>query len=173
MASPRGKWSRSAAAPLLLHMPRNFAEHPFVTCVGSEDRPYRMHRAEFAYDTGYPGEPLPVIRIGAEFRPVSGTAGVEFDQIIADTGADTTALRRDDCQLLQLDPEQGIPAVMTGVGGGSANTLAFSFGSTWTATNMSANCTRISLVMNASWHDVLNSLDVLFRGPRGVVVFNP
>ncbi len=153
-------------------MPRELAEHPFVTCVGSEDRPYRMRRAEFAYDTGYPGEPLPVIR--AEFRPVSGTAGVEFDQIIADTGADTTALPWDDCQLLQLDPELGIPAVMTGVGGGSANTLGFLV---WV--HLDGNDYECQLhadfvgTERILGRDVLNSLDVLFRGPRGVVVFNP
>ena len=46
------------------------AEHPYVICVGREDEPYRMRRTNFAYDTSYSGEALPVIR--AEFRRLSG-----------------------------------------------------------------------------------------------------
>jgi hypothetical protein len=58
--------------------------HPFLICVGREEQPCRIRRAVFPYDTAYPGEALPVLRV--EFRPASGSAGVVLDQVIADTG---------------------------------------------------------------------------------------
>ena len=70
---------------------RDSGLHPFVIRVGHEDAPwYRIRRASFAYDTGYPGAALPVVR--AEFRPVSGSTGLVLDRVIPDTGADTTTL---------------------------------------------------------------------------------
>src|ERR1022692_4107765 len=83
----------------------------------------RVMPATFAYDTSYAGEALPVIR--AEFRRFSGVAGLALDEVIADTGADTSALPWADCQTLQLDPTQGVPGLMSGVAGGSATTLGF------------------------------------------------
>jgi hypothetical protein len=72
------------------------AEHPYVACVGRENEPPRMRRVSFAYDTAYAGEALPVIR--AEFRRCRGGRGVVLDQVILDTGADTSALPWVDCQ---------------------------------------------------------------------------
>ncbi|MBI2323013.1 MAG: hypothetical protein HYU88_13210 [Chloroflexi bacterium] len=57
---------------VVFHAAHQAAEHPYVICVGREDEPYRMRRANFAYDTSYPGEALPVIR--AEFRRFSGVS---------------------------------------------------------------------------------------------------
>ena len=73
---------------MVLHAARQAAEHPYIICVGREDEPYRMRRTSFAYDTSYRGEALPVLRI--EFRQFSGATGLAFDQVIADTGADTS-----------------------------------------------------------------------------------
>src|SRR5438876_12233286 len=58
--------------------------HPFLICVGREDEPCRIRRATFAYDAGYPGEALPLIRV--EFRQASGSPGVVLDRVIPDTG---------------------------------------------------------------------------------------
>src|SRR5436189_89164 len=74
---------------VVFHAAHQAAEHPYVICVGREDEPYRMRRASFAYDMSYPGEALPIIR--AEFRRVSGVAGMMLESVIADTGADTSA----------------------------------------------------------------------------------
>ena len=63
--------------------------------------------------------------IRAEFRRLSGVPGLVLDQVIPDTGADTTALPWVDCQSLQLNPAQGVPGLMSGVAGGSATTLGF------------------------------------------------
>jgi hypothetical protein len=49
-----------------------------------------MLRANFAYDTNYPAEALPVIR--AEFRRFRVVPGLMLDHVIPDTGAGTTAL---------------------------------------------------------------------------------
>jgi hypothetical protein len=105
---------------VVFHAAHQAAEHPYVICVGRENEPYRMRRANFAYDNSYPGEALPVIR--AEFRRISGSQGLMLDQVIPDTGADTSALPWADCQQLQLNPAQGVPGLMSGVAGGSATT---------------------------------------------------
>ena len=50
----------SGASPVeVLHAAQQSGKHPFVICVGREDKPTRMRRAAFAYDTTYPGEALP------------------------------------------------------------------------------------------------------------------
>lgn len=107
----------------VFHAAEASGDHPFVTCVGREDEPTRMRRAGFAYDPSYPGEPLPILDV--EFRPVTGLSGIVLDQVIADTGADASALPWADCQRLQLDPAKGRPGRMSGVAGGAAAMLFF------------------------------------------------
>src|SRR3954468_13969410 len=119
-----GKVVAAGKRPVVVfHAAHQAAAHPFVTCVGREEQPYRIRRATFGYDASYSGEALPVIR--AEFRWVSGAPGLMLDKVIPDTGADTSALPWADCQRLQLDPAQGVPGLMTGVAGSSATTLGF------------------------------------------------
>lgn len=60
-----------------------------------------------------------------EFRPASGSSGVILQQLIADTGADASALPWADCQQLGLDPTRGRPVQMSGVAGGVAMSLLF------------------------------------------------
>jgi hypothetical protein len=119
-----GKVIASAKSPAeVVHAAHRLGGHPFVTCVARENEPIRMRRASFAYDAAYPGEALPVIDV--EFRSVSGAAGQLLARVIPDTGADASALPWSDCQLLNLDPTQGVPALMGGVGGSAAATVAF------------------------------------------------
>jgi predicted aspartyl protease len=177
----RGQWIgfaggavvASGTRPVVVfHAAHQVAKHPYVICVGREAEPYHMRRASFTYDTSYPGEPLPIIR--AEFRRQSGTPGLVLDQVIPDTGADTTALPWADCQQLQLDPAQGVPGLMSGVAGGSATTLGFLV---WV--HLDGN--EYPCQLHADFvgnerilgRDVLNSLEILFRGPSGEVVVNP
>jgi hypothetical protein len=146
--------------------------HPFVTCVGRENEPCRMRRASFAYDASYPGEPLPILTI--EFRPVSGLPGVLLDRVIADTGADASALPWTDCQRLQLDPAQGRPGQMGGAAGGTAPTLLFRV---WVHVDGQEHPCRLQADFVGSerilGRDVLNRLETLFRGPSGEVIINP
>ncbi len=51
--------------------------HPFVVSVGREHEPTRMRRAEFAYDSEYPDEALPVVTV--EFRKDVSAVGVVMD----------------------------------------------------------------------------------------------
>ncbi len=93
----------SGTSPVaVFHAAEASGRNPFVTCVGREDEPTRMRRVSFAYDSSYSGEPLPILT--AEFRPVSGSPGVTLDRVIADAGADASALPWTDCQGLQLTP---------------------------------------------------------------------
>jgi predicted aspartyl protease len=168
-----GKVVATGARPVVvLHASRQVAAHPYVTCVGKEDQPFRVRRAAFSYDSTYAGEPLPVLPV--EFRPNSGQPGLMLDQVIADTGADTTILPWADCQQMQLDPALGTPDLLLGVAGGATTTLSFLI---WTYLDgteypcqLLADFAGRDRILG---RDVLNSLEVLFRGPRGELVVNP
>ncbi len=148
------------------------AEHPFVVCVGREEEPYRMRRVNFGYDTSYPGEALPVVCV--EFRRLLGATGLVLDRVILDTGADVSAIPWADCQRLQLNPAQGVPGLISGVAGGSATTLGFLV---WVFLDGKEYACQLHTDFSGSerilGRDVLNSLEVLFRGPTGEVVVNP
>ncbi len=163
----------SGSSPVaVFHAAEASGLHPFVTCVGKEDEPSRMRRASFPFDASYPGEPLPVLPI--EFRPVSGSAGVLLDRVIADTGADASALPWADCQRLHLDPTLGRPSQLSGVAGGAAMSLLFRV---WVHLDgqeypcrLQADFVGHERILS---RDVLNRLEALFRGPAGEVVVNP
>jgi hypothetical protein len=59
------------------------------------------------------------------FRSASGAFGVVLDRVIADTGADASALPWEDFQQLRFDPALGRPGWMGGVGGSAAPTLFY------------------------------------------------
>jgi hypothetical protein len=156
----------------VLHAGVGSGRHPFVTCVGHEDQPTRIRRASFGYDASYPVEPLPVL--SAEFRSTSGSAGVTLDRVIPDTGADATVLPWSDCQLLSLDPSAGVPGRIGGIGGGSAVTLTFRI---WVWLDGTEYPCRVQADLRGRerilGRDILNRLEILFRGPAGEVVVNP
>ncbi len=163
----------SGTSPVaVFHAAEATGRNPFVTCVGREDEPTRMRRASFAYDGSYPGEPLPILTL--DFRPVSGSPGVPLDRVIADTGADASALPWPDCQRLQLDPARGRPIQMSGVAGGAALALLFR---AWVFLDGQEYPCRLHADFAGHerilGRDVLNRLEALFRGPAGEVVVNP
>ena len=163
----------SGSSPVaVFHAAESAARSPFVTCVGREEEPVRMRRVSFAYDGSYPGEPLPIITL--EFRRASGAPGTILDRVIADTGADASALPWLDCQRLQLTAAQGRPGWMGGVAGGTAPTLHFRV---WVYLDGQEYPCRLQadLVGNERilGRDVLNRLEMMFRGPAGEVVVNP
>jgi predicted aspartyl protease len=156
----------------VLHAAQRTGRHPFVTRVGHEDTPQRMRRSTYSYDSAYPGEPLP--RVAVDFRTAPGGPGATFEDAIPDTGADASALPWADCQALQLDPEEGVPALMGGVGGSSAATVVWAAYATidgveypcWLQADFAGDERIVG-------RDLLNQLEVLFRGPAREVVLNP
>jgi hypothetical protein len=146
--------------------------HPFFICVGREDEPSRIRRAAVPYDARYPGEALPLIRV--EFRLTSGSPGIVLDRVIPDTGADASLLPWADCQLLQLTPALGAQGLISGVAGSSVATLAFLI---WAWLDGQEYPCRLQADFAGSerilGRDVLNRLEILFRGPVGEVVVNP
>ena len=161
---------RSPAA--VFHAAEATGRSPFVTCVGRENEPVRMRRVSFPYDGSYPGEPLPILTL--EFRPVSGAPGVTLDRVIADTGADASAVPWADCQGLHLTAAQGRPSWMGDVAGGAAPTLHFRV---WVYLDGQEHPCRLQADFLGSerilGRDVLNQLEILFRGPIGEVIVNP
>lgn len=163
----------SGTSPVaVFHAAEATGRHPFVTCVGREDEPCRMRRTTFAYDTGYPGEPLPTLAV--EIRPASGIPGVVLDRMIADTGADASAVPWSDCQQLQLDPALGRPGQMAGIAGGAVFSLQFRV---WVFVDGQEFPCRLQADFGGTerilGRDVLNQLEVLFRGPVNETVINP
>ncbi|HEX3148180.1 MAG TPA: hypothetical protein VHR66_08845 [Gemmataceae bacterium] len=146
--------------------------HPFFICVGREDEPTRIRRVSFPYDASYPGEALPLATV--EFRQTSGSPGLVLDRVIPDTGADASILPWSDCQLLQLDPAMGAQSLISGVTGSAAATLAFQI---WAFVDGRDYPCRVQadFVGNERilGRDVMNRLEILFRGPSSEVVVNP
>ena len=177
----RGQWIgfadgvviASGSSPVtVLHAAEESGRHPFLICVGKEEEPCRIRRVSSPYDAGYPGEALPLISV--EFRQAGGSPGVILDRVIPDTGADASVLPWADCQLLQLDPQSGVQSLISGVAGGSAATLAFRI---WVRLDGQDYPCRVQADFAGSerilGRDVLNRLEILFRGPTGEVVVNP
>ena len=168
-----GEVIASGASPVaVLAAARPTSRHPFLTCVGREDEPCRLRRVTFPYDASYPGEPLPLMSV--EFRTASGTPGVVLDRVIPDTGADTSALPWPDCQVLGLDVTQGLPGRVAGVGGTAVVTVGF-FVWVWLdgqeyPCRLQADFYNPDRILG---RDVLNRVEVLFRGPACEVVVNP
>lgn len=168
-----GRVVASGTSPVeVFHAAQKSGQHPFVTCVGHENEPSRMRRVSFSYDTTYPGEPLP--RITVEFRKQVEAPGLMMDRVIPDTGADASALPWSDCAGLGLDPGDGAPGLMGGVGETSVPTVIFP---AWAHLDGHTYPCRLQADFHGHEHilgrDVLNRVDVLFRGPAREVVINP
>src|SRR5437588_9634599 len=168
-----GRVIASGTSPVtVFHAAEATGLHPFFICVGREEEPCRIRRASFAYDTSYVGEALPLVSI--EFRRTSGLPGRILDRVIPDTGADASVLPWADCQLLQLNPSLGVQGLISGVAGGTAATLAFQL---WAQLDGQDYPCRLQADFVGSerilGRDVLNRLEILFRGPVGEIVVNP
>ena len=181
LAQYANKWIRfadgtviaSGTSPVeVFHAAQASGKHPFVTCVGRENEPNRMRRASFPYDPSYPNEPLPVMTV--EFRGQAGTPGLVLNQVIPDTGSDASAIPWSDCQQLALDPGEGTPGLMSGVGETTISTIIFQ---TWVYLDGKDYPCRLQADFlgreRIIGRDVLNALDVLFRGVAREVVINP
>jgi hypothetical protein len=168
-----GQVIASGGSPVtVFHQAEATGLHPFFICVGREDEPSRIRRVSFPYDLSYPGERLPVMSV--EFRQAMGSVGVLMDQVIPDTGADASVLPWNDCQLLHLDPSLGVQGLMSGVAGGTTATLVFQV---WARVDghdypgrLQADFVGDERILG---RDVLNRVEVLYRGPAGEVVVNP
>ena len=181
LARYRGQWIGFANRRVIVagtspvevfHKARESGEHPFVTCVAHEHDPSRMRRASFAYDSTYPREPLPVMTV--ESRKRAASQGLLLARVIADTGADASALQWADCEQLELDLQDGAPGLMGGVGQTTVATVVFPAwayldGTTYPC-RLQADFTGQERILG---RDVLNRLDVLFRGPAREVVISP
>jgi hypothetical protein len=156
----------------VFHAAESSGQHPFFICVGHEEEPCRIRRAAFPYDADYPGEALPVISVA--FRQASESKAVILNRVIPDTGADASVLPWEDCQLLGLEPSMGVQGLIGGVSGTSAATLAFQV---WVEVDgrdypcrLQADFAGADRILG---RDVLNRLEILFRGPSCEVVVNP
>lgn len=95
-------------------------------------------------------------------------------RVIPDTGADASVLPWADSQLLQLAPALGVQGLISGVAGSSAATPAFQL---WARLDRQDYSCRLQADFVGTERildrDVLNRLEILFRGPAGEVIVNP
>ncbi|MBI1929906.1 hypothetical protein HYR99_37350 [Candidatus Poribacteria bacterium] len=109
-----------------------------------------------------------------EFRKQATAPGLLLDCVIPDTGADASALPWSDCQQLALAPSAGTPALMGGVGATAVPTVVFAV---WARVDSHEYRCRLQADFIGQerilGRDVLNRLDILFRGPAQEVVINP
>jgi hypothetical protein len=156
----------------VFHEAKQNSEAPYVTCVGHEDEPTRIRRMTFTYDTGYNGEPLPMMSV--EMRTISGVPGVMIHDMIADTGADATTITWGDSQKLNLDPDEGTPIWLTCVAGGRIATVMYEM---WAYLDGEEHPCSLHIDTVGGnrllGRDVMNRMVVTFDGPRGEVVVNP
>jgi hypothetical protein len=115
---------------------------------------------------------LPVTSV--EFRQASGSPGIMLDGVIPETGADASVLPWADCQLLQLTPSLGAQGLISGVAGSSTATLVFQV---WAQLDGQDYACRLQADFVGGerilGRDVLNRLEILFRGPTGKIIVNP
>ncbi len=160
------------SAVRVLHAADEVDSHSFVTCVGREHEPCRMRRAIFSYDAQYPAEPLPVMSV--EFRTQPGLPGLLLSRVIPDTGSDASSLPSADCLQLGLTVATGRPGSMSGVGASTVATVVYKV---WARVDGNSHPCRLHADPSGAerilGRDVLNQLDVLFRGPAQEVVINP
>lgn len=181
MAQYGGQWVAFADGKVLisgldsvdvLHRAAATQRHPYVARVGAEYEPCRMRRTTFAYDSSYRGPPMP--QVEAEFRVAQSKPGCRLDKVIPDTGADATALPWSDCRALGLVATQGVPAMIGGVAGTMAPTLMFPL---WILLDGKVYPCKVQADFAGDerllGRDVLNKLDILFRGPAREVIVNP
>lgn len=163
----------SGASPVdVLHAAQKSGRHPFIICVGRENLATKVRRSVFRYDVRYPVEALP--QLDVEFRQAPGIQGVLLDRVIPDTGADGSILPWSDCQSLGLDPAHGVPVYLDGFAGGSSASLAFGV---WAQLDGQDYPCRLQADFSGNerilGRDVLNRLQILFRGPSAEVIVNP
>lgn len=168
-----GKVVASGKSPVqILHAAKRAEPHAFFVCVGREFEPTRMRRAVFSYDKSYSGEPLPVVQV--EFRGSQGHSGIVLDNVILDTGSDASALSLADSELLSLDPATSTAGYISGVGGSVIHTLEFGMWVLLDGTEFECRVHFDSLgTERILGRDVLNRVDILFRGPAAEVIINP
>jgi len=168
-----GKVIASGRSPVaVFHEAEQSGLHPFVICVGKENVPMKIRRSSFSYDTGYPGEPLPSIEV--EFKSGPSVPGIVLDSVIPDTGADASVLPWSDCQLLQLTLSMGMQSLMSGVTGNPSLTFAFQVVARLDGRDylcyLQADLSGTERILG---RDVMNQLEILFRGPTREVIINP
>jgi hypothetical protein len=97
-----------------------------------------------------------------------------LDRVIPDTGADACSLPWVDCQRIQFDLSKGRPGRIGGVAGWGSPTI-------WFQVFVEIDGRELPCRLHVDFvgserilgRDVLNRLEVLFRGPASEVVVNP
>lgn len=176
----RGQWvafaggkviAASRSSVEIVHSGQASGLHPFITCVGHEAEPFRVRRLTVLYDSAYPGPPLPIV---TEFRTQPSLLGARLDRVIPDTGADTSVLPWADCQQVGIDFSIAAPSQMRGVGAIAQPSMLVA---AWVYLDGSDYPCHIQVdflgLDRILGREVLNEMEVLFRGPAREVVINP
>ncbi len=147
--------------------------HPYIARVGEEDTTvFRLRVATFGYDRSYLPFPLPLITV--TFWNDAETRTSTYSDVVADTGADMSALPGQDCAAFDLFDSPYFTAVSSGVIGASVTTVVYQGKAEINGLRTPAFIQPIpSGTERIVGRDVLNHHRAVFDGPAGQVIFEP
>ncbi len=169
-----GRVVASGTSPVtVFHAAEATGLHPFFICVGREEEPCRIRRVAFAYDAGYPGEALPLIAV--EFRQASGASGRRPGSSHSRYGGGCKRLALSGLSTPSVESEPGRARL------DQRSCRQFRGNARFSECGLSLDGQDYPCRLQADFvggerilgRDVLNRLEVLFRGPACEAVINP
>jgi predicted aspartyl protease len=144
--------------------------HPFIARVGEEEIPFRVRRAEFAYDQSY--QPVPIPRASVTFWDHAEANSQTYHDAILDTGADHSVLPTADCVTFDLLRSPYYTAVSSGIVGAGITTLIYLGRGEIDGRRVPAMIQPVDGGQERIvGREVLNQHCITFDGPAGRVVF--
>jgi len=129
----------------------------------------RRAEVSFAYDGSY-SPPLPCVE--ATFSNFQQTHRATYDDVIPDTGADSTVLPLNDCAAFSLFSSPFYSSLSRGIGSAPALTLLYrAFAEIGGHSYPALIEAHPSLLERLLGRDVLNALVAIFDGPGGATTF--
>ncbi len=136
--------------------------HPYIARVGHEDMEFKIRR-RFNYDTSY--QPFALPRIVATFWDRRRNRGETYEDVIPDTGANTSLLPEQDAETIGLRAYPYLASMVRGIVGPAVPAVVYQG-----VVDIDGKSYRslIQLVETAErilGRDVLNQLRITFDGP--------
>jgi len=142
----------------------------YITKVGEEDKlMVKVRRREFSYNLNYQPFPLPQAKV--RFYNARMTQNKNCDDVIPDTGADTTALPVEDCHEIRLFETPGMRLQSRSYGGEAVPSIVIPGFAEIDDQKYLCYIEPVVEVERLLGRDVLNQLTVTFQGLESKVIF--
>ena len=142
----------------------------YITKVGEEDKlMVKVRRQEFGYNLNY--QPFPLPQANVRFYNARMTQSKDCDDVIPDTGADTTSLPVEDCHEIRLFETPGIRLQSRSYGGEAVPSIVIPGFAEIDNQRYLCYIEPVVEVERLLGRDVLNQLTVTFQGLEAKVIF--